>query len=157
IAETEPEFQERRNRFLDHLLARFGEQFSEYALLLSNAAGKPVAQRRLIDDKIAFLERYPLVSHDRAKAFDYTRPPSQANDPGIKKRISLLLGYPDLTFTLTAGTPGGGNFPVDFHLADGNGRRWLDGTATVSAAGAAQAEQAAYRLLIGRMIRLEAY
>jgi len=157
IAETEPEFQERRNRFLDHLLARFGEQFSEYALLLSNVAGKPVAQRRLIDDKIAFLERYPLVSHDRAKAFDHTLPPAQTNDPGIKKRISLLLGYPDLTFAFTVGTPGGGNFPVDFHLADGNGRHSLDGTVTVAAGSGPQAEQAAYRLLIGRMIRFDAY
>src|SRR5262249_33656164 len=92
ITETVPEFYERRNRFLDHLLARFGEQFSEYALLLGSTTGKPVAQRRLIDDKIAFLNRYPLISHDRAKAFNYKLPPSQDNEPGIKKRISLLLG-----------------------------------------------------------------
>ena len=75
MVESEPEFLERRNRFLDHLLARFGENFGEYALLLTNAAGENVAQARLIDDKIAFLKRYPQISHDRGKAFDYTREP----------------------------------------------------------------------------------
>ena len=157
ITETVPEFYERRNRFLDHLLARFGEQFSEYALLLGKAAGKPVAQRRLIDDKIAFLNDYPEVSHDRAKAFDYTLQPSQANAPGIKKRISLLLGYPDLTFNWTPAAPSGGTCAVDYHLDDGNGRHWLDGTVTVAAGTKAQAEQAAYRTLIERMVQLDAY
>ena len=77
-----------------------------------------MAQQRLIDDKIAFLKRYPVISHDRGKAFDYTLAPcSPDNYPGIKKRISLLLGYPDLTFDWTVATPGrrklSGRFPAD--------------------------------------------
>src|SRR5262249_2862827 len=143
ITETVPEFYERRNRFLDHLLARFGEQFSEYALLLTSTVGKPVAQQRLVDDKISFLKRYPLISHDRAKAFECTLAPSQDNEPGLKNRISLLLGYPDLTFIWTVATPSAGNYPVDFHLIDANGRHWLDGALTVPAGSQAQAEQAA--------------
>jgi len=157
MTETVPEFHERRNRFLDHLLARFGEQFSEYALLLTGVAGKPVAQQRLIDDKISFLKRYPLISHDRAKAFNYTLPPSQDNEPGIKKRISLLLGYPDLTFIWTAAAPSGGNYSVNFQLIDGNSRHWLDGALTVAADGPALAEQAAYRAVIERVIRFDAH
>ncbi|NJM93646.1 MAG: diguanylate cyclase, partial [Cytophagales bacterium] len=34
LSETAADFADRRNRFLDHLLARFGEQFTDYALLL---------------------------------------------------------------------------------------------------------------------------
>jgi hypothetical protein len=158
MIETVPEFYERRNRFLDHLLARFGEQFREYALLLTNAAGKRVAQKRLIDNKIAFLKRYPAISHDRGKAFDYSRAPcSPDNYPGIKKRITLLLGYPDLTFVWTVGNPNAGNYPVQFSLIDGHGRHLLDGSLTVAAAGAAEAERAAYRTLIERMIQFDAY
>ena len=96
MAETLPEFHERRNRFLDHLLARFGEQFGEYALLLTNLQGQQVAQDQLIDDKIAFLEAYPLISHDRGRAFDYSVDPcSPDNFPGLKKRVLLLLGVDD--------------------------------------------------------------
>ncbi len=40
MTETLSEFQDRRNRFLNHLMARFGEQFSEYALMLTNLQGK---------------------------------------------------------------------------------------------------------------------
>src|SRR5262249_20397561 len=70
MLETQPEFNNRRNRFLDHLLARFGEDVSEYALLLTNAAGEQVAKQRLIRNKIAFLKAYSKISHDRGKAFD---------------------------------------------------------------------------------------
>jgi hypothetical protein len=158
MIESVPEFQKRRNRFLDHLLARFSEQFHEYALLLTNAAGKPVAQQRLIESKIAFLKRYPAISHDRGKAFDYTSAPcSPDNRPGIKKRISLLLGYPDLSFIWTVGNPGGGNYPVQFSLIDVNGGHWLDGAVTVVAASEAEAKQTAYRTIIERMTQFDAY
>jgi hypothetical protein len=158
ISETQAEFYERRNRFLDHLLARFGEDFGEYALLLTDAAGKQVAQQRLIDDKIAFLKRYKTISHDRAKAFNYkVAPCSEINDPAIKKRITLLLGYPDLSFTWTVGTPAGGNYPLDFQLLDGTGHDWLDGSLTVAAADDAEAKQAGSRTVLGQMVREDAY
>ncbi len=98
IAETSPEFYERRNRFLDHIMARFSEQFDEYTLLLTNLEGQQVALDQLAKDKIAFLNSYPLISHDRAKAFDYKHPSAPDNIPSLKKRISLLLGTPDLSF-----------------------------------------------------------
>src|SRR5262249_34993368 len=144
--------------FLDHLLARFGEDFSEYALLLTDVAGKAVAEQRLIDDKIAFLKRYPKMSHDRGKAFDYTIAPcSEANDPAIKKRITLLLGYPDLFFEWTLGTPVGGNYPLDFRLMDGNGEDWLSGSLTVAASTEANAKRTAYRRVVAQMVRDDSY
>lgn len=158
ITETQPEFYERRNRFLNHLLARFGEDFSEYALLLTDAAGKQVAQKRLIENKIAFLKRYAKISHNRGKAFDYTIAPcSEENYPEIKKRIILLLGYPDLSFEWTLGTPAGGNYPAGFRLLDGNGENWLDGSLTVAAATEANAKQTAYRTVVAQMVREDAY
>lgn len=158
MIETVPEFELRRNMFLDHLMARFGEDFSEYALLLTNAAGHAIAQPRLIDNKIAFLRHYPEISHDRAKAFDYTSQPcTPENYPGIKKRINLLLGNPDLTFTWTIGAPSGTNYPVAYVLADGNGRPWLEGAVTASASGSSTAEEVAYLALIARMILSDAY
>lgn len=158
LIETLPEFQARRNAFLDHLLARFGEQFGEYALLLTNAAGVAVAQPRLIENKIAFLKHYPTVSHDRAKAFNYTVVPcAPDNDPGIKGRISLLLGYEDLSFAWTVGAPAAGQYPVSYVLADGNGKHWLEGALTVAATSASDAEEAAYRALVTRMILSDAY
>lgn len=158
LVETPAEFQDRRNAFLDHLLARFGEQFGEYALLLTQAAGDAVAKSRLIENKIAFLRRYPQVSHDRAKAFNYqVEPNAPDNQPGIKKRINLLLGYPDLSYVWSAGAPTGSDYPVDYQLVDGIGRVRLQGTATIAADGAAKAGEGAYRLLLDRMILDEAY
>lgn len=105
LVESEPEFEERRNRFLDHLLARFGEQFSEYALMLTTLEGQHVAQKRLIDDKISFLKAYPTISHDRGKAFNYQKIQNDpANASGLKRRISLFLGYPNLTFSINLST-----------------------------------------------------
>ncbi len=139
-------------------MARFGEEFKEYALLLTNAAGDAVAQPRLIENKIAFLKHYPTVSHDRARAFNYkVTPCAPDNDPGIKTRITLLLGSEDLAFAWTVGTPVAGQYPVSYVLADGNGKQWLEGAVTVTASDVPGAEEAAYRALVTRMILTDAY
>ena len=93
MTETRSEFLERRNRFLEHIMARFGEQFSEYALMLTSLEGKQIALEQLIEDKINFLKDYPQISGERGKAFDYTKNPY--NIATLKKRISLLLGSPE--------------------------------------------------------------
>ncbi|MDF0651249.1 MAG: hypothetical protein P0121_07235 [Nitrospira sp.] len=158
MAETLPEFHERRNRFLDHIMARFGEQFGEYALLLTKLHGEQVALDRLIADKISFVNAYPLVSRDRGKAFDYTRDPcSPGNIPGLKKRVSLLLGYPDLTFSWTVATPVVDQYPVTFRLIDRNAAVWLEGGLTVTSTGPDRATHQAFRDIIRRMILIEAY
>lgn len=93
LIETKPGFLERRNRFLDHLLARFGEQFKEYALLLTNMEGQTLALEELIKDKIAFLREYPVISHDRARAFNYRKNPLAVhNVTGLRPRLNRLLG-----------------------------------------------------------------
>src|SRR5262249_23532881 len=122
-------------------------------LLLTNAAGERVAEQRLIENKIAFLEAYPMISHDRGKAFDYTQNTcSQENSPGIKKRISLLLGYPDLAFEWTVSPPAGGKYPLSYELKDRNGRKWFEGKLTVTANNEEQAKLTGYRTIIERMV-----
>jgi hypothetical protein len=156
--ETPREFYERRNRFLNHLLARFGEDFSEYALLLTAVAGRDAAQQRLIDDKIGFLRRYPEMSHDRGKAFDYTSAPcAEGNRPEIKKRVALLLGHPDLVFAWSSSAAAGGVYPVSYRLMDRHGQDWLGGSLSVTATSEPVARQIAHRLVVARMVRDDAY
>jgi hypothetical protein len=92
LAESKPEIYERRNRFLDHLLARFGEQFTEYALLLTNYEGALVASGDLVGNKIAFLNDYPRISRERARGFDYKAAQPSGNQTVLRDRIALLLG-----------------------------------------------------------------
>lgn len=167
IAETSPEFHERRNRFLDHIMARFGEEFNEYALLLANLQGQQVALDKLIEDKISFLSVYPQISHDRAKALDYSRPvpfdysepepDKQVNQPGIKKRVNLLLGFPDIVFIWTAVTDLGVNkFRLKFQLKDKDEVIW-SGYLTIDADSEAKAKLLGYRAVIKRMSLSENY
>jgi hypothetical protein len=158
IAENAPEFRERRNRFLDHILARFGEQFREYALLLTNLNGQQVALEQLIEDKISFVKAYPQISHDRGKAFNYKRRPCSAgNVSGLKRRVSLLLGYPDLTFVWTVADLGAGQFLVTFELKDRHEEIRFEGNVTVSATNRGEAKDKAYREITLELVRPGAY
>jgi hypothetical protein len=158
LAETEPEFLARRNLFLDHLLARFGESFGEYALLLTGVDGEKVARRKLIANKIAFLRRYPRVSRDRGKSFDHGLPPgAEGHDSGVKTRVMLLLGQPDLVFAWQAVAAGGGGFAVGFRLIDGQGTPVLEGSVTRGEADADAAIRAAYRAVLALMVDAAAY
>ncbi|MEL6559881.1 MAG: hypothetical protein AAFQ94_16955 [Bacteroidota bacterium] len=106
--ESEEEFLSRRNRFLSHQLARFGESFHEYALqqfhlhkdLLNTPQGIPVYQqkrketlRQLIDDKISFAEDYEKVSGQRSGGFNLMANVGPQQEIGFYKlRICRLLG-----------------------------------------------------------------
>ena len=96
LVENETQWLDRRNRFLDYLLARFAEQFSDYALMLYQLeTNKAIAGAELIQDKIAFLKEYPFISANRGRSFNYKDPAhvcSEENIPGLKRRIQLLLG-----------------------------------------------------------------
>jgi hypothetical protein len=158
MAETKTEFLERRNRFLNHLMARFGEQFSEYALMLTNLQGRAVASAHLIDDKISFLKMYPTISHDRAKAFNYRKQTcNPENISGLEKRISLLLGYPDLAFTFNFTGIKADPFTIKYSLSDINNKEWFSGTVKVNASNETEARSAAYEMIIKQMIQDAAY
>jgi hypothetical protein len=92
---------DRRNRFLNHLLARLAEQFTDYSLLLYATSAAPHQnQQVLIKNKQHFLKNYPAVSSMRGTAFNYLAPWSEENRSGLEKRIQykLSLHAPDERF-----------------------------------------------------------
>jgi hypothetical protein len=122
LTENEDQFIDRRNRFLDHLLARFAESFNDYALMLySYADDAEIAGKQLINSKISFIRNFPVISSERAKSFNYKEPAlvcSNENLAGLTRRIQLLLGY---------GAPYSGNVEL-YEEKDTDGvffeRRW---------------------------------
>lgn len=94
ISESQSGFDDRRNRFLDHLLSRFNEQFSDYALLLYSIEGKRTPEE-LIEDKAAFFQHYPKLSAERGTGFDYFGKGNVWDTPnvtGLEQRVGRLLG-----------------------------------------------------------------
>lgn len=95
ISEDDNLYLERRNRFLDHLLARFAESFTDYVLLNYRMNEGRRKDREVIKDKARFLQEYPSLSRDRFRASNYCN--CQAvwdtdNVAGFKKRVCRLLG-----------------------------------------------------------------
>jgi hypothetical protein len=84
----------RRNRFLNHLLARFAEQFTDYSLVLYGAmpeGGKSPAEK-LARDKAKFLAEYPQLSAGRGSGLNYLAPAGPENMSGTELRIRRKLG-----------------------------------------------------------------
>lgn len=89
---------DRKQHFLDHLLARFGENFSEYALLMhtlraskADEQDPPTDQTALLEDQAALLADY--ANFRPAEGYDYHRPAWQNdNMAGITRRFARLLG-----------------------------------------------------------------
>ena len=99
ITEAPTLFHKRRNIFLDHLLARFSEDLSEYEAL-SRWLTPYKVDERMIRDKIAMLKNgeYYRISTDRGKGYDYARSDywDTSNVSGTERRISRLLGFADI-------------------------------------------------------------
>jgi hypothetical protein len=87
------QYPERKNQFLDHLLARFNEQFGDYVFLLHRLYGTDF-DYAAISHKVNFYKDYKNVSATRGSAYDYGNVRSAAeelvNISGMEKRISLL-------------------------------------------------------------------
>ncbi|MGE0665174.1 MAG: hypothetical protein AB7O49_01345 [Sphingomonadales bacterium] len=103
LTETEEEFLDRRNRALDHLIARFAERFADYALLSFRLSGDRLrTSAQLIGDKIDFLADYPKLSRERGQASNLIPEKSAdvwntENVSGLERRAGRLLGIDDLT------------------------------------------------------------
>ncbi|WP_440133010.1 hypothetical protein [Chitinophaga sancti] len=86
IAEDEHQYAARRQGFLDHLLSRFAEQFTDFAVLSYGQSQ--------IEAKENFLGNYSELSADRGSGYDY----SKINDiSGFEKRFLALSGNTDNT------------------------------------------------------------
>lgn len=96
ITETNAMFLNRRNRFLDHLLARFSEDMGEYEALCRWLVPDNVEQR-LLGDKIRVLKdgEYVHISSERGLGYNYALADSwdTSNVSGTERRVSRLLGF----------------------------------------------------------------
>lgn len=84
----------RRNRFLDHLLSRVGEDFHHYVSIMQSAFGAGPASQ--IELKCAFLSDCPRLGAERALAYNYTltQPADlwdSGNISGLERRLARLL------------------------------------------------------------------
>ena len=84
----------RRNRFLDHLLARYAEDFSEYVAIMQ--ARFAMGPARAAAAKCAFLQDYPALGGERGLAYDAAlKEPDElwntSNVSGFERRIARLL------------------------------------------------------------------
>ncbi|MBX2826903.1 MAG: hypothetical protein KTR22_01995 [Flavobacteriaceae bacterium] len=107
LYENDPKFYDRRNRFLDHVMARFGESFNDYVFMSyamqENANGiaeLTFQDQELIEDKQRFLSQYPKLSYARGLGMNYCQALSAAPEypwqfakrGGYEKRVAALLG-----------------------------------------------------------------
>ena len=105
LVEDTATYYQRRNKFLDHLIARFSESFNEYVLMMYDMEGNKANQNEFIKDKINFLKDYPTTSSERGRAYDYTQSSwissshskeekikRSKNVSGLEKRIARLTG-----------------------------------------------------------------
>lgn len=73
----------RQKRLVHHLLARFGERFTDFI----------TAQSGDLSHERAFLRDYPHLSYRRFAAFDYSQPAwNNANVAGLEVRLHQMLG-----------------------------------------------------------------
>ena len=87
---------ERKNRLLDHLIARFAEKFSDYTFLMKQLYGD-YANEAILHSKENFLKDYEITSRQRGSAFNYYKQPASeiwdtGNVAGVEKRIARLSG-----------------------------------------------------------------
>lgn len=109
IVEDEATRQSRRNQLLEHLIARFGEQFADYTLMMyagkigiGKNQNKSATYDEFLQEKAAFLQHIPEIGSERGKGFNYKaydcgEPDiwNSSNVAGLKKRVCKLLGIHD--------------------------------------------------------------
>lgn len=94
LTESGEEYLQRRKLFLDHLLARFGEKFTEYSLLqYKKNKNSQELQEELVQDQSSYLSEFAEISRNRGKAFNYKVPSwNTSNVSGFEKRVAALAG-----------------------------------------------------------------
>lgn len=100
ITEPPEQFFKRRNIFLNHFLARFGEDLSDYESLTQLVNfGNP--DKELVTAKTAILnyDEYKKISSARGEGYNYADPEfwDTQNISGAERRISRLLGFSEVT------------------------------------------------------------
>lgn len=92
-------FIDRRNRFLDYLLALYGVVFQQYSLSKFNYYFSPtVFEKCLLYNKIQYLKELPKAGRNRFRAADITQKIAVNNQSGLEILLRLLL---DIESTIT--------------------------------------------------------
>lgn len=92
LYETDDAYNKRKEKFLDHLLARFSEDFTDYVLMMYALNGKKNDPALNIRDKSNFLSVYPAISAYRSRAFNYQEPQGGLPVSGLQERVSRRIG-----------------------------------------------------------------
>jgi len=86
----------RRNEILNHLLARFAENFSDYAFILKQMFDANVAEEQLVVSKEVFLAEYISLSSRRGKGYNCQGDVwDTENVSGVQHRVARLSGIED--------------------------------------------------------------
>lgn len=93
----------RKNRFLDHILARFGEEFLSEAYSAIHRESSSFAKinflKNTIDAKLKYIKNYVEIGRDKAVGFnkgsDFR---DEENVSGLKKKICLLFNIKNYGF-----------------------------------------------------------
>ncbi len=109
IVHGQDAFVERRNRFLDFLLALYGEKLDAGSIPELACGCRPTGtEERLMHAKLALLDYLVRSTRTRGRGFDYLGRPSRYNVAGmeIKSRIQLGMGaFPHRHFAGRLGRP----------------------------------------------------
>lgn len=93
IVESKQLYATRRQDFLNHLLARFAERFTDYALLSSSFLSADELGIKQIGAEERFLSHYDDISSNRGKGYDYLKYKwGNENISGFEKRTKALAG-----------------------------------------------------------------
>lgn len=93
MVEDKGMYLKRRQGFLNHLLARFAETFTDYALLSYASADQKQQKENNIEATERFLTNYDKISSERGKGYDYRLNGwNNQNVSGFEKRTQALAG-----------------------------------------------------------------
>ncbi len=97
IVEDKELYLSRRQDFLDHLLSRFAETFTDFALLTAPFVKENDLPGLKIKAGERFLGLYDDLSSNRGKAYDYLKDKWRSgNISGFEKRVKALAGIENL-------------------------------------------------------------
>lgn len=91
IVHDEDNFEERRNRFLDVMLAIYGQTIEHFGALSDKDDYHNHYSKRLIDAKITWLRHLVRGTCGRGQAFDYLGSASEINISGMEIKIRIQL------------------------------------------------------------------
>ena len=93
VVEDRKLYLQRREEFLNHLLARFAENFSDYAVLSFGEYSNELVEEAKVKATERFLTSYDDLSSNRGKAYDYLADGwKNDNVSGFLKRVKALTG-----------------------------------------------------------------